>query len=207
MNNDITFNNEIYDEVDAALDIVLEEVDDVLDFLRQGITTVSQKGDFASVHRLANQATQVQVFQAKVRGLEEEWSNLFPDTEPIETVPSQPSAESRRQRKKRRKHLPRGMCTPEKDFYLPILLVLLKMGGQGQAEDVINQVGETMKQAFNEYDFQPLPSTPNDPRWRKTANRTRWHMVLEGLLASESPHGVWELTEAGKKYIGLPGTK
>jgi hypothetical protein len=208
MSNDTTYNDELPDEVDAALDIVLEEVDVVLDFILQRISTVYPKRDFACIHRLTSQAEQITSFQAKVRELEEEWGNLFPYAEPVEPVPSQPStelrqtpAEPRRTRRKHRTHLQQGLRTPGGDFYVPILRVLVKMGGKGQASEVLSQVGEIMKPQLNEYDFEVLPSGQHDPRWFKSAQWARFYMVQDGLLSSESPRGVWEITAAGKQYL------
>jgi hypothetical protein len=39
--------------------------------------------------------------------------------------------------------LPRGLRTPEIVFYTPILRVLVKMGGKGQASEVLSQVGDS----------------------------------------------------------------
>ena len=50
-------------------------------------------------------------------------------------------------------------------------------------------------------------------RWRNTAQWTRNTMVNEGLLAKDSPWGIWEITEKGRKFyeenkqsMGLSGS-
>ena len=43
--------------------------------------------------------------------------------------------------------------------------------------------------------------TPGLPRWRNTAQWARNAMVKEGLLASDSPRGVWEITAEGKQWL------
>ena len=40
------------------------------------------------------------------------------------------------------------------------------------------------------------------PRWQRAANWARRHMVLDGLLKSDSPRGVWEISEAGRARLG-----
>ncbi|RMH13146.1 MAG: hypothetical protein D6698_14360, partial [Gammaproteobacteria bacterium] len=37
--------------------------------------------------------------------------------------------------------------------------------------------------------------------WRNTAQWCRNTMVREGLMKSDSPYGIWEITEAGRKYL------
>jgi len=44
-----------------------------------------------------------------------------------------------------------------------------------------------------------LMENSGEPRWRLNARWERKNMVLEGLLKADSPHGLWELTEKGKK--------
>jgi len=37
-------------------------------------------------------------------------------------------------------------------------------------------------------------------RWVNTARWARQKMVEKGLLAKDSPWGIWEITEKGRKY-------
>lgn len=48
---------------------------------------------------------------------------------------------------------------------------------------------------------QPLKSDPGRPRWKNTAQWARNKMVNDDLLRSNSPRGVWELTENGREYM------
>lgn len=67
--------------------------------------------------------------------------------------------------------------------------------------DVLNGVEQLMKSVLKQIDYEPLPSQPDAPRWRNTAQRERDTMVKEGLLKSTSQRGVWEITEAGRKAL------
>jgi hypothetical protein len=198
-------NDQLCKDVADALEMVREAIDDVVAFIMQDITIVSQKGDFAGIQHLVSQGKQVKAVQAKVNKLQDEWGNLFPPatefalSESIANEPSRVEPIATKSRP-RRKNLERGRCTPEQDFYLPILEILLKHGGKLPVSKVLSKLGVAMKPTFNEYDFQTLPSTPKQPRWCKTAHRVRFKMVQERLLASKSPRGIWEVTEAGKKY-------
>lgn len=189
--------HELYDDAEAALDMVLEEVEKVIDFINQEGAEAFQKGYLDTVRHLTDQSSQVQAFLKKVQDLQEEWNEFFPTN--IE--PGKPTVEPRPTPRNYGKHLPRGLRTPEIVFYTPILRVLVKMGGKGQASEVLGQVGAIMKPRLNEYDFEALPSGQHDPRWYKTAQWARRRMVQSGLLSSASEFGVWEVTEAGRKYL------
>ncbi|MGC8769522.1 winged helix-turn-helix domain-containing protein, partial [Calditerrivibrio sp.] len=96
--------------------------------------------------------------------------------------------------------LKKGMRTPEDKFIIPILESLIELGGKGEMKNVLNLVHMKMKNTLNEYDYKPLPSNPKQKRWENTAQWARNTMVNEGLLASNSPRGIWEITEKGRKF-------
>jgi len=94
--------------------------------------------------------------------------------------------------------LPRGLRTPMGDYYQPILQALNESGGSARVNDVLERVEQLMKGVLREVDYEPLPSNTEMLRWRNTAQWARDAMVREGLLKSNSPRGVWEITEAGR---------
>jgi hypothetical protein len=57
-----------------------------------------------------------------------------------------------------------------------------------------------MKNILNSYDEEPLRSRRNVKRCENTARWARQKMVEKGLLAKDSPRGIWEITEEGRKY-------
>jgi hypothetical protein len=95
----------------------------------------------------------------------------------------------------------KGLRTPESAFVLPILQALQGLGGQAQMQKVLEVVGAAMRDQFREVDRQPLKSDPNCPRWINTAQWARQTMVDNGLLRKDSPRGIWEMTEKGKKHL------
>jgi hypothetical protein len=97
--------------------------------------------------------------------------------------------------------LARGMRTPEAAYILPILRALQDLGGSALMQQVLDRVGEAMKGQLRDVDYQALKSDPTRPRWNNTAQWARNTMVAEGLLKSNSPRGVWELTAAGREYL------
>ena len=58
-----------------------------------------------------------------------------------------------------------------------------------------------MKDILNQYDYEHLESD-NSYRWVKSTQWCRYNMAKEGLLKSNSPRGVWEITKLGEEYYG-----
>jgi hypothetical protein len=196
-------NRELYEDAEAALDMVLEEVEKVIDSINQEGAEAFQKSHLDDVRHLTDQSSQVQAFLKKVQDLQDEWSNLSPTDVLPDIEPSKQAVQPLPTPRSYGKRLPRGLRTPEIDFFTPILRVVVKMGGKGQASEVLSQVGEIMKPRLNECDFETLLSGQHDPRWYKTAQWARRRMVQRGLLSStsESSRGIWEITESGKQYL------
>jgi len=99
-------------------------------------------------------------------------------------------------KKHEEKRLPRGESLPM-DFYRPLILkALAEMGGQGRAKEVLRRVFEMAEPYLSDKDREPVPSGTSK-RWEKNANWERYRMVQERLLRSDSPQGIWELSEKG----------
>ncbi len=67
--------------------------------------------------------------------------------------------------------------------------------------DVIIQVEKIMASKLNDYDKQPLLSAPSFPRWRNTVQWARNALVKDGLMANDSPKGIWAITDQGRKAV------
>ena len=95
----------------------------------------------------------------------------------------------------------KGEKTSNESFSIPILEVLIELGGGGKTRDVLDNVEKKMGDLLTNVDYQTTPSG-SDIRWRNTAMWARMSMVHEGLLAStdQSGMGFWEITEKGRKY-------
>jgi len=91
--------------------------------------------------------------------------------------------------------------TPEDDFRIPILETLFELGDKADMGEVLKKVYEKMKDKINKYDMEGLPSNSSQKRWENTAQWCRNTMVNEGLLLSDSPRGIWEITSEGKRYL------
>jgi len=98
------------------------------------------------------------------------------------------------------KRLKKGLRTREEQFVMPILEAIIELGGKAKVKDVLELVYYKMEDILNSYDYEPLPSNPKQQRWENTAQWARNMMVNKGLLAKNTPKGIWEITEKGKKF-------
>jgi len=66
---------------------------------------------------------------------------------------------------------------------------------------VLDRVLQMMTGTLKDVDYEPLASDPDMPRWKNAAQWARNSMVKEGLLRSNSPRGVWEISDAGIRLL------
>lgn len=92
----------------------------------------------------------------------------------------------------------RGDIMPQANYALPILEVLLDMGGSGATRDVLDRVFPKIKHQLKPRDLERLPSG-KDIKWRNRAQWERLRLRIEGYIEKNSPQGIWEITDAGRK--------
>jgi len=177
-------------EVTIAFEILLEELETVVNSLNEDGVQAFQGGGYDRARQLADDAMRLTEFHEKVKGLQTEWRTLL--------IPGV-STGKRRRRKTGRK-LPRGVRTPEEAYRIPILGVLVERGGSAPKAEVVDAVGERMKGILNSYDRQRLLSG-REIRWRNATMWCRARMVQEGLLKTNSPYGIWEISEKGRTAL------
>lgn len=91
----------------------------------------------------------------------------------------------------------------QKEYRLPILEALLEKGGKATQSEVFEIIERKMGNKFTESDLQALSTGPL--RWKIRAAWQRYIMVQDGLLRSDSPRGIWEITEKGRIYLKEAG--
>jgi hypothetical protein len=96
--------------------------------------------------------------------------------------------------------LHRGQKTPNPTYRRPILEALHELGGSASADEVLNEVEKKVRSILTDVDLQKLPSGV-DTRWRNAAQWVRFALVKEGLLKSDSPRGIWEITAKGEEEL------
>lgn len=91
-----------------------------------------------------------------------------------------------------------GTVTPHHEYTMPILESLIELGGSARAPDVIARVYEKMRTKLKEKDYQPCQRGMVQWKYRVNWQRTKLRNI--GYLKKDSPFGVWEITEEGRKY-------
>ena len=91
-----------------------------------------------------------------------------------------------------------GEITSQARYTLPILETLIEMGGTGKMSDVLEGVFKKMKGTLTLKDLEKL-SSGTSVRWANKAQWERQRLKTEGYLKKDSSHGIWEITEQGRK--------
>lgn len=178
----------------SAFEMLLEEVEAEIDFVN-GVGAKAFGGrDYDKAKEALERSGVLTAFRDKVAALRTEWEGIAAVAE------SQEDEETKAERRNLGR-LRRGQRTPEAQYYMPILQVLVEMRGSGKVADVLERVGKLMKPILKEVDYDPLASGPDNPRWRNAGQWARNSMVREGLLKADSPRGVWEITEKGRTAL------
>lgn len=94
----------------------------------------------------------------------------------------------------------RGENTPQTAYRLPILESLVEMGGSGRMKEVLVRVHDKMKNQLTPRDLGKLPSG-TAIKWVNTAQWERQYLKTGGYLKKDSSHGIWEISEDGRKLF------
>jgi len=86
---------------------------------------------------------------------------------------------------------------PQKFFREPLLLSLLALGGTAQASDIRQMMEPMVRKHLLEGDVEPVST--GEPRWWNAVCWERSELVKEQSFRSDSPRGVWELSEKGRE--------
>jgi restriction system protein len=92
-----------------------------------------------------------------------------------------------------------GDLLPEGQYWLPILEILVEAGGRAKGSDVIEILEGRIGDRLRLRDRDQLRM--GEVRWRNRARFARLRMKEVGLISSQSPRGIWEITEKGRDYL------
>ena len=116
------------------------------------------------------------------------------------------SAESRTTRQRRRRtkatRPPRaktGTILNESAYELPMLEILSEHGDRAGAREVLDELETRLSGQLTEVDRQQLAS--GDVRWRNRAQFVRLRLVEQGDMVKDSPRGIWEISEQGRRRV------
>ncbi len=121
-----------------------------------------------------------------------------------------PKGRARKSRRRARRadhkpspRVPPGVLLPEEAYTIPLLSSLAERGGSAPARETIEWVGKKL-----EGKLTPADKGTNSSgviRWQNRVQFVRLKLVEEGLLARDSPRGVWALTEMGRSRLNGSG--
>jgi hypothetical protein len=112
---------------------------------------------------------------------------------PVELV-----EEPQRDKKEVKERVKKGEIIPQAEYKLPIIESLVEMGGSGRMSNVLDRVYGKIKDRLRQKDFEMLASG-TAIRWKNRAQWERQKLKSEGYLKKDSPRGIWEITDEGRK--------
>jgi len=174
-------------DLSAAYEILLEALDSEIEWVNALGAAAFQEGDRRRVAAINDRARTLDALHAELVAFGTRLRQATYATSP------RPQAKGGK--------LARGLKTPQHAYRVPILTVLVESGGSADINHILRRVYDAMSGQFNEHDLAPLASHPDIPRWHNTAQWTRNSMRVEGLLAADSPRGLWEITDAGRAWL------
>jgi len=180
-------------QVITAITILLEEVNNVINEINQEGAKMFREGDYERAQVLMDKGMQLDAFHRKINDLQIEWKSITEGTPSLESKPSK--------RKRKGEKLKKGLRTPQELFKIPLLQTLVELGGSGSPSQVEELVLPKLKPILTDHEYTLLESFSNKPRWTHRLAWTRYDLVQEGLLSPDSPRGVWEITETGRRWL------
>lgn len=166
----------------------LEEIQEVLEAEHAALEAQLQEAIQARTYDVLKQLTPrieaIEGFRARVVALHGDWEKAF--------------AKKRRSGDK----LGRGLRTPQEAFFKPILAALVARGGSARKSDIVADLEATMGASFTAHDRMALPSNPNEIRWQNTVAWARHDLRLAGHIKADTPLGIWEISDAGREWLG-----
>jgi Mrr N-terminal domain len=84
---------------------------------------------------------------------------------------------------------------PNSAYRAPVIRALARRGGAATRPEVIEDVGKELHDQFKPLDFEKISS--GAVRWENRVAWQRQNLKEEGLIDSNSPNGLWTLSEAG----------
>ena len=208
----------------AAFDVLIEEIEEALHRMHTAGASALETRNYDLAQAAIEHARHMMQVREKVTTLKKEWKDMEaafsvdPDAKkqtqlvaPVQPQISMDTAPSKQHPVVQALPPPagrliagrisKGLRTPEPAFFRPILQALSDLGGSAKRSDVFNVLEPSMRGVLQPIDYQILSSEAEQVRWQNSAQWARNLMVKEGLLQSDSPVGIWEITEKGRTFL------
>jgi hypothetical protein len=159
-------------EVERALRQSVREIKAALKEINQQAGKLVARGDYGAAEELVQVGRTVTAFGAEVEALQSRWLDLQ------ESATKELTTER----------------TPLWEYYKPILVALVELGGDATLSQVEEKVEPILGGVLNPGE---LSMSGDKLSWKRAVRRARRHMVKEGFLEDHS--GLrWRITEQGR---------
>ena len=95
--------------------------------------------------------------------------------------------------------IPRGSRLPQAEYEVPILEALIELGGSAPSSRVVELTGSKLRDRLTRVDWTRVKS--GETRWENRVRFARLMLKKLGQVADDSPHGTWEITDAGRARV------
>jgi restriction system protein len=213
--------------VGTAFEILIKELEEALRGINDSGANALERCDYDMAQRAIEYARRLKLLYEKVSTFKGEWSELQgalrgqagsvkqkpqaavvhilqPSSISQVSTPSPPQIQQTAPQPVGRLiagRIGKGLRTPESAFYCPILQALSDLGGSAKRSEVFLALQQSMRDVLKPIDYQTLSSETQQMRWQNSAQWARNLMVKDGLLRSNSPPGLWEITENGRAFF------
>lgn len=183
-------------DVGEALTLLSETLTEEEARIRDEGAQAMKSGAYDTATEVIDFAKRLLAFQEKVAGLSLEWEEI--ENARDAATPEVQEIVSKRFFGRRKS----GEITSMPEFFGPLLESLVEMGGSGKLNDVLDRIGEKMKDQLKPKDWEKHKSPPHQIRWRNTAEWARNDMVNKsGLMKKGTKRVIWEISAKGHKGL------
>lgn len=206
--NDFPDEEDLDENTQEAFDVLVRDLTVALDTARNAVLQATKENRFGEVRAQAERAENIRTQLETLLLMRNRWGELVQKQlkpEKISVAPQDLGPHNRggilpAQRLKRS-----GVHrqTPREEYRIPILKAISELGGKGRPEEVLKAIERMMSHQLTSFDRENLNS--GEIRWRKSVRWLRLSMVKEGYLKQDSPYGLWEISEVGRRYLKQKG--
>ncbi|MCX7871412.1 MAG: winged helix-turn-helix domain-containing protein [bacterium] len=184
------------DEVNIAFEILIEIFKENIKSLNEYMSLNIENKNHLQLENINEKIGKLIEFIKKIEEIQQEYNKLFFQNGLIENKNINENVNEYLLLKKEKEN----RITPKNEYIIPILEVLLELGGKAKVRKILEKVYLKVKDKLTSRDLDELESN-GEPRWRNNAKWARNDMVIQGLLNKNSPYGIWEITEKGINYL------
>ncbi len=183
------------DSISAAFQILNEEISAVVIDLQEQGSKLLVQGLFDEAQNRINSVQRVIEYKNLINNQEQLWNAIYLD----DIYTSSDDNESSNQ----------GIVDAPERFetsninrlILPILDVLIELGGTGKRKDIINRLGVKLIDQLTDEDWQCNPHHPDVINWQNCAARAFNYLLNQGYIIRSDHRGLWEVTAIGRNKV------